>query len=168
MAESGETTIEVSVKALVLDERTHVPVVMLKEKDGERMLPIWIGPAEASAIAIALEDMEPQRPLTHDLLLSIIEGLRATVQKVVVTEIRDSTFYARIFIRGEGGIAAVDARPSDSVALALRAKAPIFVASAVFEQHGSTPEEPGPEDRAQALRDHLRNLDLKDFGKLEG
>jgi hypothetical protein len=160
--------VEVVVKALVLDERTHVPVVLLREKEGERMLPIWIGPAEASAIAIALEDMEPQRPLTHDLLLSIIEGLRASVQKVVVTELKDSTFYARIFIRGEGGVATVDARPSDSVALALRARAPIFVANAVFEQHGTAPEEPDPEDRAKALREHLRNLDLKDFGKLEG
>jgi len=168
VSESGEAMIEVAVKALVLDERTHVPVVLLKEKDGERILPIWIGPAEASAIAIALEDVEPQRPLTHDLLLSVIEGLRGAVQKVVVTELKDSTFYARIFIRGEGGVATVDARPSDSVALALRARAPIFVASMVFEQHGSTPEEPGPEDRAKALRDHLRNLDLKDFGKLEG
>lgn len=160
--------VEVTVRALVLDERAHVPVVLLKEKDGERILPIWIGPAEASAIAIALEDVEPQRPLTHDLLLSVIEGLRASVQKVAVTDLKDSTFYARIFIRGEGGIAAVDARPSDSVALALRAKAPIFVATSVFEQHAGMPEEPAPEDRAKALREHLRNLDLKDFGTLEG
>ncbi len=168
MPEGAEKVIEVAVKALVLDERTHVPVVLLKEKDGDRILPIWIGPAEASAIAIALEEVEPQRPLTHDLMLSVIEGLRATVQKVVVTDLKESTFYAKIFLRSENGIATIDARPSDSVALALRAKAPIFVANAVFEQHASTPEEPGPEDRAKALRDHLRNLDLKDFGKLEG
>lgn len=164
----GERMVEVVVKALVLDERSHVPVVLLQEKEGERVLPIWIGPAEASAIAIALEKVVPQRPLTHDLLLSVIEGLRGSVLKVVVTELKDSTFYARIFIRGERGIASVDARPSDSIALALRAQAPIFVASVVFDQNATTPEEPAPEDRAKALRNHLRNLDLKDFGKLEG
>ncbi len=165
-----KTTIEVAVKALVLDERTNVPVVLLKEKEGERMLPIWIGPAEASAIAIAIEGIEPERPLTHDLLLSVIQGLQVNVQKVLITELKDSTFFARIFLVIEGRVITVDARPSDSVALALRAKAPILVAKRVFEQYGGpmAGPEPAPKDRAQDLRDYLRNLDPRDFGKLEG
>jgi uncharacterized protein len=161
-------TIEVVVKALVLDERTNVPVVLLKEMDGDRILPIWIGPAEASAIAIVIENVETQRPLTHDLLLSVLEGLESRVQKVVITELKESTFYARIFIVSEDHLLTVDARPSDSVALALRAQAPIYVARSILDQHGGPESEAEPEDRAKALRDYLRNLDPKDFGKLEG
>ncbi len=163
-----QKTIEVAVKALALDQRTKVPVVLLKEKEGERILPIWIGPSEASAIAIVLEDVIPQRPLTHDLLLLMIEGLRAKVQKVVITELKENTFYARIIlVQGERFIS-VDARPSDSVALALRARAPIFVSDGIFDRQSSPPVETDPEDRAEALRRYLRDLDLKDFGRLEG
>ena len=167
-SENDETqTIEVEVKALALDERTNVPVVLLKEIEGERILPIWIGPAEASAIAIVLEDIEPQRPMTHDLMLSLVDGFRASVQKIVITELKDNTFFARIILIHGERLISVDARPSDSLALALRAKAPIYVTDSIFDRQSGPPAAAGPEDRAEALRRYLRNLDLKDFGRLE-
>ncbi len=158
--------LEVRVRALALDEKSNMPVVLLKEKDGDRVLPIWIGPAEASAIAMELEGVAAQRPMTHDLLKSVIEGLEARVVKVQINALRKSTFYARVFLQRDDSIVSVDARPSDSIALALRTKAPIYVAEEVIDSKPTSEEGDKQVDTAKSLRDHLKRLDLKDFGRL--
>ena len=115
---------QVKVASLGLDKATNTPVVILQETDGERVLPIWIGPGEASAIAMELAGKKFQRPLTHDLLKTVIEGLHGRVAKVLITELKDSTFFAKVMInRDQSDVLGVDARPSDSIALALRAEA---------------------------------------------
>jgi bifunctional DNase/RNase len=160
--------LEVRVRALALDEKSNMPVVLLKEKEGDRVLPIWIGPAEASAIAMELEGITAQRPMTHDLMKSLIDGLEARVLKVCINALKKNTFFARIFLQREGSILSVDARPSDSIALALRADAPIFVADDIIESKPSTfAEHDEKHDPAKSLRDHLKELDLKDFGRLK-
>ncbi len=126
--------VEVEVLRVVFDESLEAPVVLLKEVGGDRVLPIWIGHPEASAIIFALEEVEVERPLTHDLLKTVIDALDAKVEKIVVNQLRDNTFYARIILRRDSTIYSIDARPSDSIALALRVKAPIFVAEEVMER----------------------------------
>ena len=119
--------LEVRVQSLALDRDTNTPVVILQEVDGERVLPIWIGPGEASAIAMQLADMEFQRPLTHDLLCSVLTGLGGALQKVIITKVEASTYYAELIVRRNGEVFSLDARPSDSIAVALRVEARIFV-----------------------------------------
>jgi bifunctional DNase/RNase len=159
--------LEVHVRALALDEKSNMPVVLLKEKDGERMLPIWIGPAEASAIAMQLEGITAQRPMTHDLMKCLIEGLEAEVMKVSINALKKNTFFARIYLKRDDIILSVDARPSDSIALALRTGSPIFVAEEIMENRPGVTGESEGGDAAKSLRDHLKNLDLKDFGRLK-
>ena len=166
----GEGMIEVKVTGLGFDKTTRTPVVLLKELDGERVLPIWIGPAEAEAIARALEGIKPDRPLTHDLMKSIIDGLKSKVTKVVITELKDNTFFAKIHLEnpnfdGKGkSLTHIDARPSDSIALALRVDVPIFVAEEIFASSG-TSMEIDEETKAEALKKYLENLKPEDFGK---
>ena len=126
--------IEVSVSKLVLDESLQNPVVILREVHGKRVIPIWIGHAEASAIAFALENIQPERPFTHDLLKSVIMGLDGNVVKIVINELKNNTFFARIIIAADSKLISIDARPSDSIALALRVNAPIFVSEDVMAQ----------------------------------
>ncbi len=159
--------LEVQVRALALDEKSNMPVVLLKEKDGERVLPIWIGPAEASAIAMQLEGVAAQRPMTHDLMKCVIEGLDARVVRVFINALKKNTFFARIYLQREDSILSVDARPSDSIALALRANAPIFVAEEIIENRPGVDHASEKEDVGKSLRDHLKNLDLRDFGRLK-
>jgi len=125
---------EVFVKALMLDPVSNIPVVILKDNQKSRLLPIWLGAFEANAIAMQLENLEVPRPMTHDLLASLIREVDGEVNKVVVSDLRDSTFYAEIFFTQNGKHSTLDARPSDAIALALRAGAPIFVAEQVFEK----------------------------------
>lgn len=166
----GEGIIEVKISGLGFDKTTRTPVVLLKELDGERVLPIWIGPAEAEAIARAMEGVKPERPLTHDLMKSIIEGLKAKVTKVVITELKDNTFFAKIHLEnqkseGKGkSLTHIDARPSDSIALALRVDVPIFVSNEIFTSSG-TSMEIDEETKAEALKKYLENLKPEDFGK---
>lgn len=163
--------VEVVVWTLAIDQKNQAPVVILKDADGDRKLPIWIGPQEANAIAFDLAGRKFPRPLTHDLLHSILKGLGARVQRVEITELKGNTFFAKIFIEHEGQILCVDARPSDSIALALKAKAKIFAASQLFsdELDRLLAEAAGPEDtpeqRAEELKSFIENLDPKDFGK---
>lgn len=117
----------VRVKNVVSDQRSGQPVVLLEEKKGGALLPIWIGPAEARAILMALEKDAPPRPMTHDLMRSVIRGLEAKVLRAVITELREGTYFAFIELEGAGGKFSVDSRPSDAIALALRAKSPIYV-----------------------------------------
>jgi bifunctional DNase/RNase len=130
----GNRTVAVRVSNLVLDESYQNPIVVLKEIEGKRAIPIWIGHAVASGIALALENIQPERPFTHDLLKSVLEGMGAEVKKIVINDLQNNTFFARIVIETDSKLLSIDARPSDSIALALRVKAPIFVAEEVLDQ----------------------------------
>jgi bifunctional DNase/RNase len=156
--------VEMKVWRLALDDRTDTPVVILQETNGRRILPIWIGRAEARAIAMELAGQKFQRPLTHDLMKTIIQGLDGTVRKVCIEDLKSNTFYAKIFIEKGDEIVGIDARPSDSIALALRTKAPVFVAEELLREQPDA-EELSEDERAEALRKYLDELDPEDFGK---
>ncbi len=164
-------TIEVRVAHLGLDRTTNTPVVILQEQNGERVLPIWIGPAEASAIAMELAGMKFARPLTHDLLKQVIVGLGADLRKVIITQVKENTYYAELHIYRGDAVINIDARPSDSIAVALRLKAPIFTSDELLENttidtSELTSTENGPQTLdADALKNYLQNLDPEDFGK---
>lgn len=165
--------IEVQVSGLAIDEKTKSPVVILQEVEGKRILPIWIGQNEANAIALEMAGQKFQRPLTHDLLITVIKGLRASVVKVLISELKENTFYATILLQYDSEMLAVDARPSDSIAVALRARSPIFVSEKLFD--GGAGErvdeqnlrQPSEKERADELRRYLENLDPEDFGKFQ-
>ena len=156
--------VEVKINGLAVDAQAKSHVVILKEKDGERVLPIWIGPAEAQAIARELAGQRFQRPLTHDLLANIVEGLKAKVTRVVISELKDNTFFAQLLVDRDGEAVVIDARPSDSIAVALRCGADIFVNEKLLNEPGEQ-DEPTAEEKAQELRKFLENLDPEDFGK---
>ena len=131
MAPSAEMS-KVQVKSVILDPRTNQPIVVLEDKKNGRILPIWIGPAEAQAIMMQLEGIQPPRPMTHDLLHNMIEGLKAQVLHVIITELRSGTFYAHIEMKSDDRSFSIDSRPSDAIALALRTRSPIFVRGEVL------------------------------------
>jgi bifunctional DNase/RNase len=134
--------VEVKIRALMMDPNSGTPIVILKDVDSETMLPIWVGSFEANAIALEIEKIAPQRPLTHDLLRNLITELGAVVDKVVVTELRENTFYAVIELHGQdGNLIVMDSRPSDAIALALRTDCPIFVDSEVIKASQSSAQE---------------------------
>src|SRR5829696_1570543 len=114
--------IEMTVKGLIIDPITNMPIVILRDKDGQRVLPIWVGGFEANAIAVQLENIATPRPMTHDLLKNVIHDLKADIQKIVVSDLKENTFYALIYLKVNGEAMAIDARPSDAIALALRAR----------------------------------------------
>jgi bifunctional DNase/RNase len=162
--------IEVTVAHLGLDRTTNTPVVILREKGGTRVLPIWIGPAEASAIAMELQGMKAQRPLTHDLLKQILVGLGGDLRRVVISAVKENTYFAELLIRREDHVFQVDARPSDSIALALRMHAPIFTSDDLLDSSGvESDEQPGPGHDpsldADKLKQYLEKMDPQDFGK---
>lgn len=123
----------VRVKKVILDKRTRQPIVLLEEEGGNSLLPIWIGPAEARAIMMELNEIKPPRPLTHDLMRNIIESLKGKVVRVVITDLKSGTFYAHIVMNVSGKNISIDSRPSDAIALALRVRAPIFAQSAALK-----------------------------------
>jgi hypothetical protein len=165
------TQIEMTIKGLMVDPATNAPIVILRDKEGQRVLPIWVGLFEANAIALQIENLSTPRPMTHDLLRNVIHGLDATVQKIVVSDLQHDTFYAIIYLTARGGTIAIDARPSDAIALALRTRAPIFVEDAVIEQANSTDfSHPKTVDGltdtdADRLQKWLETLDPDDLGK---
>ena len=127
--------IEMELNKIVIDEKRHDQLIVLKEKDGSRILPIVIGLAEASAIKLKLSGFTPPRPLTHDLLHSTIENLEASIDKIIIDKLEENTFHAKIILKAaDGTTKAIDARPSDSLALAVRAHAPIFVEDEIIKQ----------------------------------
>lgn len=143
--------IEVKIRGLMMDPNSGTPIVILKDVHSETMLPIWVGAAEANAIALEIEKIAPQRPMTHDLLRNLIVEVGARVERVTITELRDSTFYALIEMRDrEEQAVTIDARPSDAIALALRADCPIFVDEEVIRASRNTVagEEDGAEGEA--------------------
>ena len=166
--------IEVKVWSLAVDEKNQFPVVILQSLDGTKRLPIWIGPPEASAIAMEIAGKKFQRPLTHDLLVSMLTGLSVKVRRVEITDLRENTFYAKIYLEANGELIAVDSRPSDSLAVALKTKARIYVAphlfsselDALLQTEPSAPAaEPSEEDRVKDLKKMLENMNPKDFGR---
>jgi hypothetical protein len=161
--------IEVTVAHLGLDRTTNAPVVILREKDGTRVLPIWIGPAEASAIAMEMQGIRPPRPMTHDLLKSVILGLGAVVQRIVISALKDKTYFAQLWLAREDHVFQLDARPSDSIALALRVSASIFTEPDLLEEGGEEADTPpvNPSFDAEKLRAHLEKMDPEDFGKFQ-
>jgi bifunctional DNase/RNase len=139
--DSGSDAVKVDVAEVIRDAVGN-PVILLDERDGDRTLPIWIGLSEARSIAARLERIEPPRPNTHDLAKRLLEGLDADVERVIVTELRERTYYGVIVLDGPTGRIEIDSRPSDAIALALRLDAPIFVREALFEEAGRESEEP--------------------------
>ncbi len=160
-----DARIEVKVSGLALDG-ANTPVVLLQEIAGERVLPIWIGHPEASAIAMVLEDVKIERPFTHDLMKSIITALHVKVTRIFICELKNNTFYAKIFLESDGSIFSIDARPSDSIALALRIRAPIFVADEIMRSSGASLKL-DKNSKAKVLRDYLKRLNPEDFGKYQ-
>jgi bifunctional DNase/RNase len=156
--------IEMSIKGLMVDPVTNMPIVMLHENDGTRVLPIWVGVFEANAIAIQIENVAPSRPMTHDLLRNVIEDLHGNVQKVVVSELKGNTFHAVLHLLVGDQVVVIDARPSDAIALALRVRAPIFAEDAVIDGAKSLNITPDTGD-SERLQQWLENLDPAELGK---
>ncbi len=183
--------LEMSIDSIRVSPMNYQRVVLLKEKGADRYLPIWIGPAEADAIAVKLQDLSVPRPLTHDLLRTVIDTLGGSLNHILVSDLQNDTFYAKITIQTNGESKEIDCRPSDAVALAVRAKVPIYAEESVMEKAGilldketgkpitgaesqSPSEEKSPEvkeeeiKRMSAFTDFIDSLDLEDFGKQQG
>jgi len=156
--------IEMTIKGLMIDPITNMPIVILKDKEGDRVLPIWVGVFEANAIALQIENISTPRPMTHDLLRNILSEIEADVQRIVVCELKENTFYAMIYLDREGQTMAVDARPSDAIALALRTKAPIFVEDDVVESAKGLDLSKDTTD-SERLQKWLEGLNPDDLGK---
>src|SRR5215210_3451842 len=156
--------IEMSIKGLMVDPVTNMPIVILRDKDGEKVLPIWVGLFEANAIALQIENVETPRPMTHDLLRNVIADLKASVQKIVVCDLQENTFYALIYLSMNGDTLAIDARPSDAIALALRTRAPIFVEESVID-HAKTVDFAPDKADADRLHKWLESLAPDELGK---
>jgi len=147
----------------MMDPVTGVPIVILRNADNQRVLPIWVGPVEANAIALQIENVTPPRPMTHDLLKNLLTEFDARVQRVVITALRGNTFYAYLDIDRQGTRVLVDARPSDALAVALRSRAPVFVEEAVLDQASSVEVSNEQADR-ERLQRWLESLDPDDMG----
>jgi bifunctional DNase/RNase len=168
--------IEVTVDRIQVNLVSQSRVVILRETTGNRFLPIWIGQFEAEAIAMFLQEVEAVRPMTHDLLKNLLQGLGSVLERVEIHDLRDDVFYARLMVRNGDQQVEVDSRPSDAIALAIRVHAPIFIAESVMDRAGTTPEadirekreesaaagEESTDDRLDVFKDFIQNLDLGD------
>jgi bifunctional DNase/RNase len=156
--------VEMKIRGLMMDPVTNMPIVILRESDSETVLPIWVGVYEANAIALEIEKVSTPRPMTHDLLKNLLIGLETTVRKVVVTELKDDTFYAVIWLERGGEIISIDSRPSDALALALRMDCPIYVEDEVLKTSKLATT---ASDRVSSddLRKWLENLGEDDLGR---
>ncbi len=158
---------EMEVAGLALDPSNNTPILVFKSLDGEQTLPIWIGLLEAASIAMALQNVEFSRPMTHDLFKNFVDTLEISVDRVEVVDLQESTFFAKIFFKSEDGIFSLDARPSDAIAIALRTKSPILAEESVIAKSVSA----GPgvaEDESEEGKkwaDYLEKLNPEDFGK---
>ena len=164
--------VEVVVDTLAVDQKTQSPVVVLKDAAGDRKIPIWIGQPEASVIAMELSGGKFPRPLTHDLFTSVLKGLKVKLQRIEISELVENTFFAKVYLEHQGTVLCVDARPSDSIALALKTHAKIYADSKLFSSEiesllagAGGASEPPSEQRADELRAFIENLNPKDFGK---
>jgi bifunctional DNase/RNase len=156
--------IEMTLKGLMVDPVTNMPIVILKDKDGDRVLPIWVGIFEANAIALQIENVATPRPMTHDLLRNIIADLDGQVDRVVVCDLKDNTFYAVIHLTVRGERVAIDARPSDAIALALRTRSPILVEENVIDTAKTVDFNADRTDNDR-LQKWLESLDPEELGK---
>jgi bifunctional DNase/RNase len=178
--------IEVKVQSLGLDRTSNTPVVILQEVDGSRVLPIWIGPGEASAIAMELAGMKFSRPLTHDLFASVIMGMGGSLQRVMITKVVENTYFAELIIQRKDELISVDARPSDSIAIALRMSAAIYTTDDLLEntsievadtsdnpqdfikaEEKESGDSPASGLSAEELREYLRRMNPEDFGRFQ-
>jgi len=167
--------IEMSIESIRVSLVNYQRVVILKEKGAERYLPIWIGPAEADAIAVRLQEVAVARPLTHDLLRSVIDALGARINSVIVNDLANDTFYARVLLDVDGRSVEIDSRPSDAIALAVRAEVPIYAEESVLDKAGvildgekaldKATVDPEELERMSAFREFIETLDLDDFEK---
>src|SRR3990172_62430 len=158
--------VRMRIKGLMIDPVSNMPIIILKDPEGDAVLPIWVGIFEANAIATQLEKVVSPRPMTHDLLRNVIDGLKARGDKIVITELKDNPFFALIHLERNGEHLAIDARPSDAMALALRAEVPIFVEEAVLER-SSVDGEDREMDEPERLRRWLEQVDPEELGKYE-
>jgi len=156
--------VEMKIRGLMMDPVTNMPIVILKDIGSDTVLPIWVGVYEANAIALEIEKVTTPRPMTHDLIKNVLVGLESQVQKVVVTELRDDTFFAVIWLERDGHIISIDSRPSDALALALRVDCPIYVEDQVLK---SSKLAANPSDRvtSEELRKYLEGLNDEDLGR---
>ena len=167
--------VEVRVARLGHDSSTNSYVVILQEKDGNRLLPIWIGQPEAESIVMQMNNIKRERPLTHDLCKNLIVGLGGSLRRVQITKVQKNTYYAELHVASANGLVQIDARPSDSIAIALRLSAPIFAQESLLssaddgegDEEGAPPSRPtnGEELDAEQLKEHLEKLRPEDFGK---
>jgi bifunctional DNase/RNase len=156
--------VEMKIRGLMMDPMTNTPIVVLKDVSGDTVLPIWVGPYEANAIAMEIEKVTAPRPFTHDLIKNLLNGLNAHVHKIVVTELRDDTFFAVIWMERDGKVISIDSRPSDALAVALRVDCPIFVEEEVLKSSkkaGAAAERVSSDD----LRKWLEGLNDEDMGR---
>ncbi len=155
--------VEMKIRGLVMDPSTNMPIVILKDIQSDFVLPIWVGLYEANAIALEIEKTTTPRPMTHDLARNLIQGLNASVQKIVVNELRNDTFYAVIWLEQDGETVTLDARPSDAIALALRCDCPIFVSEEVLRVAKMAPN--SADTTPDELRRWLEGLNDEDLGR---
>jgi len=159
--------IEFKIKGLMMDPLTNSPIVVLQEAGSDTLLPIWVGIFEANAIALQMEKIDTPRPMTHDLIKGLLNHLEAIVTKIVVSELKDNTFYAVIFLDVAGKVVTVDSRPSDAIAIALRTDSPIFVTDEVLAKSASSAAQSVTADRSSSedIKRWLENLNPDDMGK---
>ncbi|MBI5282865.1 MAG: bifunctional nuclease family protein [Candidatus Solibacter usitatus] len=156
--------VEMKIRGLMMDPVTNMPIVILRDPDGGQILPIWVGIYEANAIALEIEKVTTPRPMTHDLIKNVLTGLEAGVRKVVVSELRDDTFFALIWVEKNGELISIDSRPSDALALALRLDCPIYVEEQVLKSSKSTATVSDKVSNEE-LRRWLEGLNDEDFGR---
>src|SRR5947208_13222959 len=156
--------IEMTIKGLMVDPITNTPIVILRDKEGQKVLPIWVGIFEANAIALQIENISTPRPMTHDLLRNVIHDLKAEVKKIVVCDLQENTFYALIYLSLNGDTLAVDARPSDATPLALPPRTPTLVEDSVIDNAKTVDFTPDKAD-SERLQKWLESLDPDDLGK---
>ena len=163
MGEASEL-VRMHVKGLMMDSNSNGPIVILRNEDNSKFLPIWIGFFEANAIALRLEGAEPPRPMTHDLMMTFLGNLEAVIHRVVISALENNTFFAEITLQSDGEELVVDSRPSDAIALALRAEAPIYVSPEVLQKALTDGQTESLEDE-EKLKKYLEELDPEDLGK---
>src|SRR5712691_11514227 len=156
--------VEMKIRGLMMDPVTNMPIVVLKDANGSAVLPIWVGVYEANAIALEIEKVQTPRPMTHDLLKNVLFGLNVHVQKVVVNDLREDTFYAVIWVERDGERMSIDSRPSPALALALRVDCPIFVEDIVLKSSKSS-SAVAEKNTSEQLRNWLENLSDEDLGR---
>jgi uncharacterized protein len=157
--------IEVRIRGLMMDPSTNMPIVVLKDVGSDTVMPIWVGIFEANAIAIEIEKVSAPRPMTHDLARNLMRNMNAQLEKIVITELRDDTFFAVLWIRQDDELMTMDARPSDAIALALRADCPIFVSEQVMQSAKLNMAGPPEGPTAEELRGWLEGLNDEDLGR---